>query len=58
MLKREEQVYEKEERLSRFMDFLFISRMSRVQEEEIYDSTPQPQSDNVKRITKRRHLLE
>lgn len=57
MLKREEQVYEKEERLGRFLDFLFISRMSRVQEEEIYDNTPQPQSDNVKRIPKRRHLL-
>ena len=58
MLKREEQVYEKEERLGRFMDFLFISRMSRVQEDKIYDSTPQPQSDNMKRIPKRRHLLE
>ena len=60
MLKREEQVYEKEERLGRFMDFLFISRMNRVQEEEIYDSTctPQPQSDNVKKLTKRRPLLD
>lgn len=58
MLKREEQVYKKEERLGRFMDFLFMSRMSRVQDEEIYDSTPQPSGDSVKRVNKRSHLLD
>jgi len=60
MLKREEQLYEKEERFGRFMDLLFISRMSKVPEEEFYDSTgtPQSQNDNVKRLTKRRPLLD
>lgn len=60
MYKREQQVYEKEERLGRFMDFLFISRMNRMQEDEIYEraDTPQPQGNNVEKLTKRRHLLD